>query len=223
MSRLYGNQLQSTGRRYYFALDSAPGIVTPAVGQLTLAGKIPAAAQQITVFRSPATLVLSVQGRAIGAPVVLTPAPAALSSVGQIPGEVRQRTITPALPPAVENAPANFAPTLITIWTTQPTTAQLQLQTLQQAVGQGGNIGFLLPGVALLNLSALQFTLLFGEAGVGALNVVGYAPSLLTTTVITPDPAVLVPGQTEPTLSLPFRWVDDQPAAPVTWITDAAA
>ena len=223
MSRLYGDQLQASGKRYYFALDAAPGIITPSPATLTLFGRGPAAAQQVTVFRTPAPATLSLIGGALGAPVVLSPAPAALWLAGKQPGQVTSRTITPSLAPPVESPPVSFAPTLITIWTTQPGVAQVTLQTLEINVTQGGNIGFVSPAPAHLAMGALPFTLLYGEAGVGLLNVVGLQPTLLRELVVSPDVGSVAFTLASPILSLPFRWVDDTPAPAVTWITDAAA
>jgi hypothetical protein len=224
MARLYGS-LISSGRRFYFGLDSVPSIVTPGVATLTLFGREPAAAQNLTVFRTPATAVLTLQGQSLASPTVLTPAPAALSTVGQIPGEVREITISPALPAPVYETPISYAPTLLTIWTTQPATALLTLQTLEQNVTQGGNIGFVSPGRATLTLGTQQFTLLLlaGEVGVGSLSVVGLAPTLTHELTIFPEVGVLTTSQIGPSLSRPFLWVDDDPAPPSTWITDAAA
>lgn len=223
MSRLYSDQLQASGRRYYFSLDSAPGIITPAPAVLTLFGRDPAAAQQVTVFRTPSPATLTLNGFAIGPPVVLTPAPAVLGVVGQVPSEGRGLTITPALPEPVETPPNQFVPTLITIWTTNPGVGQITLRALEQSVTQGGNIGFVSPAPAQLSIGALAFTLLYGEAGLGALSLVGLVPALLSTTIVTPGIGSASLTQAAPILSLPFRWVDDDPAPPSPWITDAAA
>lgn len=224
MARLYGSLL-SSGSRFYFGLDSIPSIVTPGVATLTLFGREPSAAQNLTVFRTPATAVLTLNGLSLASPTVLSPATAALATVGQIPGEARERTISPALPAPTYGTPPDNAPTLLTIWTTQPATALLTLQTLEQNVTQGGNIGFVSPGRATLTLGTQQFTLLLlsGGAGVGSLSVVGLAPTLTHELTIFPDVGVLTTSQIGPTLSRPFLWVDDDPVPPSTWITDAAA
>jgi hypothetical protein len=223
MSRLYGDLLQSSGRRFYFSLEGAPGVVTPAPAVLTLLGRAPAAAEPSTVFRTPAPAVLTLSGLSLGSPSVVSPAPAALSMVGAIPNEVRSLTITPALPAPVENPPEAFAPTLITIWTTQPGVAQLTLQTLEQHVTQGGNIGFVSPGAAQLTLQTLGYTILFGEAGVGALTVVGHVPTIIFGGSVTPDVCILSLPELVPEVAIPFQWIDDDPAPETTWISDAAA
>lgn len=224
MARLYGS-LSNSGSRFYFGLDSVPSIVTPGVATLTLFGREPSAAQNLTVFRTPATAVLTLNGLSLASPTVVSPATAALATVGQIPGEVRELTISPALPAPTYDTPPDNAPTLLTIWTTQPATALLTLQTLEQNVTQGGNIGFVSPGKATLTLSTQQFTLLLlsGGAGVGSLSIVGLAPTLTHELTISPAVGSLTIGETPPLLTLPFIWIDDDPVPPSTWITDAAA
>jgi hypothetical protein len=223
MSRLYGDQLQASGRRYYFSLEGAPGVITPAPAVLSFQGRIPTAVEPTTVFRTPATAVLSLAGLLVRSPSLLIPAPAALSAVGSVANQVTSRTITPALAPPIEDPPDPFVPTLITIWTTQPGVAVLTLQALEQNVTQGGNIGFLSPAPAVLTLSTQEYTLLFGEAGVGLLTCIGLVPTIRTEVTISPEPAVLSCGEMEPAIHIPFQWIDDPPAPPAAWITDAAA
>lgn len=225
MARLYGNLLKSAGQRYYYGLDSVPGIVSPSVATLTLQGRDPSAAQNIEVFRTPATAILTLVGQSLASPTILVPAQAVLSTVGQIPAEVRELTISPALPAPVYDPPADLAPTLITIWTTQPTTGLVRLLTLEQNVTQGGNIGFVSPATGQVSLGTLQYTLLLlaGGAGVGSLVVNGLAPTLSHELTVTPDVGLIVTSGGEAVLTLPFIWVDDERQPPTTWITDAAA
>jgi hypothetical protein len=225
MTRLYSNQLQSAGRRYYFALDSAPGIVTPGVATLTLVGQQPIAVEPSTVFRTPATAILTLSGLQLASPSDLHPAQSALSVVGQIPTLVTSLTITPAVPaPDYVDLPDN-PPTLITIMTVSPAPAALTLLTLEQNVTQGGNIGFVSPAPASLSLGTLQYTLLLlsTPVGVGQLSVVGLVPTLLHELTIEPEVGQVSIGGHAPELSLPFRWIDDEPAPTSPWITDAAA
>lgn len=224
-NRLYGDQLQSTGRRFYFALDSAPGIISPATATLSLQGRAPAAAQPTTVFRTPTPAVLTIAGIAPGAPVVLTPGVGAVSAVGQIASEVRSLTITPSLAAPQETPPSSFAPTIIYIQTKTPAPAALTLSALPFNLTQGGNIGFVSPAAAQLTLQTLQYSLLVlaGGAGLGALTVVGQVPTLLHELTIAPDVGAVSLNPLAPTLSLPFRWVDDHRAPATPWITDAAA
>ena len=223
-NRLYGDQLQSSGRRFFSALDGAPGIITPDPAVLTLNGRQPIAVEPLTVFRTPATAVLTLSGLGFSAQSLLSPATAALSYGGLVPDEVRQLTISPALPAPLQSPPAQLIPTLITVWTTAPATAQLTLNVLEQNVTQGGNIGFVSPGVGLVSLSGLAHTILLGGIpDTGALSVQGLAPTLVGTTIVTPDVGLLSMQELSPALALPFVWIDDDPAPTRTWITDAAA
>lgn len=224
MSRLWSDAKIGAGR-LWSDFASLPGIVAPGVASLTLQGRQPVAVEPSTVFRTPAPATLTFNGLSLSVPIVLTPAPAALSAVGQIPARELIRIITNALAPAVETLPPSFAPTLITVWTTQPGAAQLTLDTLSHAVTQGGNIGFVNPATAQVTLQVLPYSLLVlaGGAGTGLLEVQGLAPDLLTSLTIEPDVgAIDLPGRA-PELALPFTWVDDDPAPTRTWITDAAA
>jgi hypothetical protein len=224
-NRLYGDQLQSSGRRFYFGLDSAPGIITPAPASLSLQGRVPAAAQPATVFRTPAPASLTLSGKAPGAPVVLSPGVASITALGLIASEVRSLTITPTLAPPLENPPPSFAPTIIFIQTKTPAPALLTLTTLEINVTQGGNIGFVSPAPAQLDFRTLPYSLLLLAGGVspGLLAITGLAPNLRHELTIAPDVARLTTRELTPELSLPFRWVDDDPAPARMWITDAAA
>jgi hypothetical protein len=225
MSRLFGNLLHSSGKRYFFALDGVPGILAPGVGLVTLEGRQPIAVEPQTIFRTPATATLTLNGVAFAAPSTVIPATAALSSVGQIPAEVRELTIFPALPAPIQDPPQDFVPTLITIWTTSPSVGFVQLQTLEINVTQGGNIGFVSPGTAQVSLGTQQFTLLLlaGGAGVGELSLVGLQPTLTYELRVSPDIGQVMMTAQPPVLTLPFVWIDDDPVPPSTWITDRAA
>ena len=224
-NRLYGNQLQAAGRRFYFALDSAPGIITPAPALLTLQSLSLGAAQPTTVFRTPAPAALTLIGLSAAAPILVTPGVGALSTVGQIPAEQRIRIISPALPAPLENPPASFAPTILFVQTVTPAPAALTLSVLTFNLTQGGNIGFVSPGVAQVALGTLGYTLIFGsEIGVATLSINGLAPTIEATTgLVSPEIGTVTLNGADVTLSLPFRWVDDSPAHTVSWIADAAA
>jgi hypothetical protein len=225
MSRLYGDQLQSSGRRYYFALDSAPGIVTPAQAIITLEGRVPLAQQPNAVFRTPTPALLTIQGQSLASPTNLSPASATITTGGQIPALVRQLTITPATPAPDYSTPPSLTPALVTIWQTQPGVGSAQLQTLELNVTQGGNIGFVSPGAAQLSIVPQAITLLVLSGGVqpGLVTIVGLEPTLLHSLTITPDVGQVVAAGQAHLLSLPFIWIDDDPAPPSSWITDAAA
>jgi hypothetical protein len=225
MSRLYGDLIQSSGKRFYFALDSAPGIISPGVSALVLNGKVPIAVEPLTVFRSPSPAALGIGGLTPGAPIVVSPSPAALGYVGQIPSRQLIRIITNALAAAIESPPTSYAPTLIPIWTTNPGVGQVRLQTLEINITEGGNIGFVSPAAAQLMLGTLPYTLLVlgAGAGLGQLQILGLAPSVTGATIVTPNLAQLLTLGNDPSLSLPFTWIDDDPALTRTWITDVAA
>jgi hypothetical protein len=225
MSRLFGNLLHSSGRRFFFALDSVPGILAPATAVVTINGRQPIAVEPTTVFRTPATAVVTIQGVAFFAPSTVIPAPAALAANLLAPGDVRSLTISPALGAPVQDPPQEIPPTLLTIWTTNPGVGFAQLQTLEINITQGGNIGFVSPAAAQLGLATQQFTLLLlaGGAGVGEAAIIGRAPTLLHQLVISPETGTITAVAQNPTLTLPFVWIDDDPVPPSTWITDRAA
>lgn len=224
-NQVWSDLLLGTGRQLWGDIDSAPGIITPAPAALTLFGRGPAAAQQIGVFRTPAPATLTLSGLSLAAPVVLTPAPAALAYVGQIPARQLIRTITPSLAAPIETPQVDPVPTLITIWTTQPGVGQVVLRALELNITQGGNIGFVSPAPAQLGLLTQQYSLLLlsGGAGLGAIQLIGLAPTLQYELTITPNVGQVTCGGLLPELGHPFIWVDDTPAPTVSWITDAAA
>lgn len=224
MSRLFSDLTDGSGRQFFSALTGAPGFITPAPAALTLQGRAPIAVEPQTIFRTPTPALVTLNGLGFFAPSTVIPAPAALASVGQIPVEVLALTISPALPSPVESPPNQFVPTLLTFQTVAPDTAALSLQTREIAVTQGGNIGFVAPAAAQLTFGTLQYTLTYGEAGVGSLLILGQAPEIVATeTVLRPDVGQIVMANPAPALALPFGWVDDDPAPPSIWITDVAA
>lgn len=224
MARLWSDLTRSSGVRYWFALDSSPGIVSPGVGLITLNGNAPAISDQSQVFRTPATATLTINGLSLSSPTLLTPATAALGYVGQIPAEQKIAVISPALPAPDYSTPVDTPPTLLTIMVVSPTKATLTIQTLAQNVTQGGNIGFISPTTGLVTLTGYQ-VLLPRIPDVGFISVLGLEPSLVTNALleITPDPAVLSTFELAPSLGIPFLWVDDAPAPPSTWIDDPRA
>lgn len=224
MARLWSDLLRSSGNRYWFALDSAPGIVVPGVGSITLNGNAPAVSDQSQVFRTPATAALTLFGQSLSSPTLLTPATAALSSVGQIPAEQRIKVVSPALPAPDYGTPADNPPTLQTIMLVQPGKADLQIQVLAQNVTQGGNIGFIAPGVASLTLNGYQVTLP-REPGLGFLQVIGLTPTLDANAlaIVEPITGYLTTTDLAPDVSVPFVWTDDTRQSGTTWIDDPRA
>jgi hypothetical protein len=221
MARLYGNLLKQAGQRYYYALDSVPGIVTPGVATLTLFGRSLAISDQSVVFRTPATATLTLSGLALSSPSLLSPATAALALAGRQASLVTSITIQVPAPSPIEAAEQTYEPTLITIMTVLPGKATLTMNALELNVSQGGNIGFVSPDRATLTLSQFAPNIAI-QPDAGGLSVIGYAPTLTlnTLTVLTPDPAALAMVGADPDISIPFIWVDDSPSPPMTWIDD---
>ncbi len=222
MARLYSDLIDGTGRRYYFGLSSAPGGITnSAPALITFAYSAPTIQEQSTVFRNPATAMLTLFGYSPPAGVILQPALAALSMGGQIPGLAKLQVITNALPPDYTALPDN-TPVILYIATQTPAQAALTINYLQPNVTQGGNIGFVSPGRASLTLFGYVANLpRFAE--VGTITIDGLVATLSTELIISPDPASLVADGLAASLGSPFVWVDDLPAIPPTWIDDPRA
>jgi hypothetical protein len=218
--RLYSD-LQQSGRRLYFALDSAPSVVSPGVATLTINGRIAAISDQSVAFRTPATAALTLTGLSLSSPSLLSPATAGLALAGRQASLLTSITIYVSAPTPVEAAEPSYAPTLITEMLVSPGKATLTIQALELNVSQGGNIGFLSPGRALLTLNGLAANFLF-TPDQAALQIIGYAPTLTLNSnlEITPDPAVLTMAGAAPVLGIPFVWIDDDPVTPSTWIDD---
>lgn len=221
--KLFDDLLDGLSRRYFGTLESAPGSISPATAIITLSGRTPIAVQPEVVFRTPATLTLTLNGLSLAAPVVLSPAPAALAYGGLLPSTtIRWLIVSPSLP-QLESPEADFSPTLLLQMTVTPDTAALSWQARQQAVTQGGNIGFVFPDRALLTLTGLQQNFVFDVVGVAPLSLIGYAPEIIATELtLYPDVATLGFSQTPPALTLPFVWVDADPSPPLVWVSSAA-
>lgn len=217
-NRLWGPLSPSAGRRFWYALDNAPAVVIPGVAQLTLNGQVPVANQPATIFRTPATAQLTLNGLSIAQNSLLTPAQAALTLSQLVPSKQTIRIITPALPTPDYNVPNALAPTILYIQTITPATAQLTLQTLTINLTQGGNIGFINPGVGQVSLQGRQATFTFGEVGVGAISINGLVPSIVRQLTVLPDVGLLQPGNTPPHIDLAFVWIDVPPEPPSTWV-----
>lgn len=224
MSDLFDDLIDGSGRDYFFALDSAAGGLTPGVGSIQVTGLPVTIFQQIGVFRTPATAVLTISGQSLSQAVPLSPAPAVLSLVGQISGQLREKIITLPMPDPVYDIPAALVPTILFINTITPTTGSLTLNSLTLNVSQGGDIGFVSPGVGALSFAYGEVTLIFHPVELGSLALVGHAPSLLTELVIGGDEEEMSVGSLTiqglaPTLSLPFQWIDVEPPPALSWTT----
>lgn len=220
--RLYTDLLHSPGHRYFFDLGSAPGIVVPGVGQVTLAGREPIAVERMTVFRTPATIVLTLNGFSTTTPTELHPAQASIAVSVLTAGVYTERVISPDLAPPVESPDADFTPTLWTERVISPDPTTLAVQAITLNVSQGGNVAFISPQVGTVTINGLTF--LFGtQLGVTQWTIEGLVPDLYAERVIEPEVGTLRMGELAPNFILPFFWVDDRPAPSVTWISDQAA
>lgn len=221
MARLYSDLLRSSGTRYYFALDSSPGIVAPGVATLTLNGLAVQVSDQSVAFRNPATATLTLTGLALSSPSLVTPATAALAKQGRQPGLETIIIIQVPAPSPVEVDEPTYEPTLLKEMLVSPNKATLTIQALELNVSQGGNIGFVAPAKATLTLSGLGINFLF-TPDQAALQIIGYAPSITLNSVATafPDAAILTMAGAEPSVSIPFMWVDDDPAPTSVWTDD---
>lgn len=223
MPRLYSDLLDGTGRRYYFGLNSAPGGITNAApAMLTLDGRQMTVQEQSTVFRNPATALLTLFGMSVGAEPRLQPGAAMLTINGQIPAQQRHAVITNALPPDYGVLPDN-APTILFIQTITPAPAALQVQTREVNLTQGGNIGFVAPGVASLSLAGFVPNFPRFQGDIALLTINGQAATLHTTIRIEPERAVLTALGLASRLQTPFVWVDEDPVAQPVWIDESAA
>lgn len=219
MSDLFDDLQDGSGQDYFFGLDSATGGISPAPATLTISGRAVEIVQQISVFRSPSVATLTLNGRAVSSDIVLSPAPAALSLVGQIAGEYRELIITPAMPTPDYSELQSIPPTILFINTITPTTGLVQLSSPPLNVTEGGNIGFVSPGVGSLSLQTGPLTLIFTEVGIGSLTLSGLAPSLLTELVLSPDVGSLTVNGREVEVERPFGWIDADPPPTTTWTT----
>lgn len=218
MARLYSNLLDGTGRRYYFGLDSAPGGITPAPGSPQVVGLVPTIFTQVQVFRTPATAVITVNGLQVGGQFGVAPALAAIAAAGLVPTILKQLVVTNSLPPDYGSLPSN-PPTIIFINTVTPAPAQITVSSPPVNASPGGDIGYVSPGVGYIELQSLQVTLIFFEAGLGLINVVGQVPTIITTLAVNPDVGSITVNGRQASLQRPFQWIDADPPPALTWTT----
>ena len=216
-TRLFSDLLSGSGRRYYFDLDSSPGVLTPGPATLTFNGYDPQ--YPGIAFRTPATLVMTLNGLSIAPEVRLTPAPAALSFANSAVTIRLERTITPSLAPPIENPPAPFAPTIIYVNTITPAPAALRLNGFNHSLSEGGNIGFRSPPTAALSLIGYQYLRSIppvdGQAA--PMTLEGLQPTLVATLVLEPVTATIPMEARTPVADKGFIWIDDSPSPPLTW------
>jgi len=216
MARLWSD-IRGTGQCWY-DLDSAPGILSPGVGDVVYVGHIPIAVQPASVFRTPATATLTFNGQSVSSAVSLIPGVGSLTSAGQIPSELRQATVTPTYPPDYSTLPSALAPTILYIATITPTTGSVRISNLTLNVTQGGNILIVSPGVAALSIGGTQSTLIFSVIGLGGVTINGLAPSLDTQlTLSMPTVESITVNGLVPTVEIGFVWRDVEAPPALTW------
>lgn len=218
MARLYSNLLNGSGQRFYFALDSAAGGLLPVTASLSVTGLAPTILSNVQVFRTPATLVITVNGQSMTAEPKLAPAPAAIAATGLAPSLRTQLVVTNALPPDYSDLPEN-PPTVLFINTVTPAPAQIAVSGLFPNATPGGNIGFVTPGVGLVELQGRTPTLIFLEVGLGQIAVNGFQPSVFTELVVTPEVAQITVNGQAVTLERPFAWIDVDAPPALQWTT----
>lgn len=219
MVRLYSDIQDGASRRYFYDLDSTPGILQPGAATLTIGGHDPQ--YPGTVFRTPATVTLTLFGRAIGpSGSILTPASAALAFTNSAVGLLAERTIQLTLASPLESPPDPFVPNLITQMSVQPAPAVLPIIGFNHSLSEGGNIGFLNPPTAALTLFGYQYLRTIPPVDGQATTMVieGRAPGLITTLIIEPGVAALSMPQLLTHVDPGFVWIDDDPAPPLTWM-----
>lgn len=218
MADLFDDLQDSAGGDYFYALDSAPGGLSPAPAVLTLLGRAGSIQELTEVFRTPATATLTLNGLSLTPDFILTPATAVLSLAGQIPGELRRAVITPAIPAPDYGELQSTAPTVIFVNTITPTTGQITIQSLTLNVTPGGNIGFITPQVGTLTLNGLAVALP-RTVGFAELSISGLQPALHLTGTVTPDPGEMILEGRAADLDTPFTWVDVEAPPAMTWTT----
>lgn len=221
---LFSDLQDGSGSEYFYALESAPGGITPAPAVLTLTGRQGEFFIPVTVFRAPAPAALSLVGRDFSSDLILIPAPAALSASQLAPSFLITLVVTPSVSLDYTELPNN-APTILYIQTVSPAPAALSMQSIELNVTEGGNIGFVNPGRGALTLVYPAFGLNFLDITVGSVTMTGLAPTLALERIIglvDEDEigvgAITVTGLA-PTLALPFTWVDVDPPETTIWTT----
>lgn len=221
MPRLYSDLIDGSSRRYYYGLSSPPGSLAPTAGLVTVVGLAPTIFEQVQVFRTPATAALTLGGLQAQSQTIAQPALAALAFAGRTATTATLKVITNDVTPDY-GAPQDTLPTVQTIMLLTPARASLTIVYQQPNVTQGGNIGFISPGVGVLTLQGLAANFPF-DAGMGAVNLVGLAPTLKCELVVTPDPGYLNVDGLAAITAVPFVWTDDERAATPVWIDVPAA
>lgn len=218
MARLYSNLIDGSSRRYFFGLDSAPGGISPVTAELRVTGLAPNVFTQVTVFRTPAPAVITINGLAIRNDYLPTPAPAAIEAQGRAPTLVTQLIVTNSLPPDYSDL-VPITPTILFINTVTPAPAVITLGGLLPNASPGGDIGFVSPGVGVVTIQGRTPTLIFLEAEPGLINVIGLQPTVVSSLAVTPEVGLITINGQEVTLQKPFQWIDVDAPPPMIWST----
>lgn len=221
MARLYDDLLKATGQRYYYALDAVPGIVTPQVGTITLFGRTATMTEPATLSIIPVTGLISLVPLAATSPGQLVPAPVSILVQARAVTLETNITLYPTLPSPIEAAEPSYAPSLITEMTVSPGVGQISVQARQPGVSEGGNIAFVSPAQGIITISGLVPVFVY-QPEVGTITCIGHAPTLTANSIgtVEPDVGVIFLSGEAPEVSVPFGWVDDEPAQTTTWIDD---
>jgi hypothetical protein len=218
MARLYSNLIDGSSRRYFFGLDSAPGGILPQTLQLRVTGLTPTVFTQVQVFRTPAPAVITLNGLAIRSDYLPSPVPAAISALGRAPTLVTQLIVTNDMSPDYSE-PASFPPTILFINTVTPAPAMITLGGLQPNASPGGDIGYVSPGVGLVTIGGLTANLIFTEADIGRIDVIGLQPTIATLLEVSPEVGQITINGQQVELQKPFQWIDVDAPPPLIWST----
>lgn len=233
MARLYSDLRDGSSRQYYFAMASAPGGLQPGnLAGITILGLQPQVFLPNQVFRTPDPAVITISNLALKSGPQLQPVPGVITLNQLVPGLQTLRIITPTLPAPDYAALPDNAPSIVFIQTVSPARATITLSPLTFALNQGGNIGFLSPGLASIAVTGRAAALSYGEVGIGQVAVQGLVPTLQTEVVLMPNSAIGENPEDDddaqvalsirvigyaPTLDTPFKWIDVAPPPAVTW------
>lgn len=215
--RLFSDLLSGAGQRYYYDLEGSPGVIAPGVATLTLSGREPQ--YPGTVFRTPATVTLILNGRLVNQDVPLRPGQAALAFTNSTVGLQTIRHITLTLPSPVENPDNVFVPTLIQVFHKEPQVGSVAVVGLQPSLSEGGDIGTRSPATATLSLIGYQYLRSIPPVDGQAvpMTLEGLQPTIVATLLIEPEIGALTLTPPEVVIDPGFVWIDDDPSPPLQW------
>jgi hypothetical protein len=219
-----------------FPADDASLVIQPAPAVMTLTGAVPNGPVYVTpgvgllvvsqlgplseVTRNPAPAQLSLLGRSVIA-IAIYPATATLSFTPTPPDLWTEKIIDIPVPALDYTQKLNAPPTVIIGTVLAPAPAALQVQALQHAATEGGDINIRSPATAIVSLSG-TFSAIGAESTFPALLLAsGLAPDLVASeTLIEPGLGLLnAPGfeVRQVRIVIPYQWIDVEPAPVVPW------